>query len=336
MHTSRLLPRSLGLAVAILISGAGSAGLHAQDAALEKAKSLYLDAAYEDALGVLDGSTTLTTADGHLYRGLCLLALGRPGEADAAITRSIEVDPQATAGRQDLSPRVAAIIAEARRRVLPDMAKRRVTRGRLLFQQGDRASAAAQFAGAIVVLDDPALAGQGELQDLKTLASGFLDLIRAQTPAPTPPAAAAVSAPSPGPPSSATAAPRVPDPASKPAAAATTAGPPAATPASPPAATSANPPAAAPVTTRPIPISQVLPAWRPPDASAARQDLRGSVLVTIDPAGRVTSSVMQQIVHPAYDRLLLAAARSWRYQPATRDGQAIATQLVVPIVVQAR
>lgn len=258
----------------------------------------------------------MTTADGHLYRGLCLLALGRPADADAAITRSIEVDPQATAGRQDLSPRVAAIIAEARRRVLPDMAKRRVAQGRLLFQQGDRASAAAQFAGAVGVLDDPALARQGELQDLRTLASGFLDLIRAQTPAPTPPAAAPAAASSPGSTPSVAERPRVPDAGSKPAVVATT--------------------AAAPVTTRPIPISQVVPAWRPPDANTVRQDLRGSVLVTVDPTGRVTSAVMQQIVHPAYDRLLLAAARSWRYQPATRDGQAIATQLVVPIVVHAR
>ena len=112
----------MGLTV-ILFSGAGAVGVRAQDA-LDKAKSLYLEAAYEDALAVLDSSTTLTTADGHLYRALCLLALGRAAEADAAIARSIEVDPQATATQQDLSPRVAAVVAEARKRVLPDVAKR--------------------------------------------------------------------------------------------------------------------------------------------------------------------------------------------------------------------
>ncbi|HEY6508973.1 MAG TPA: TonB family protein [Vicinamibacterales bacterium] len=328
MRTSPPLPPSIGFAVALLLlSGAGTAGLRAQDA-LDKAKSLYLEAAYEDALAVLDASTTLTTADGYLYRALCLLALGRSAEADAAITRSIEVDPQATAARQDLSPRVAAVVADARRRALPDVAKRRVTEGRLLFQKGDKAAAAVQFTSAIRVLDDPVLANQSELQDLKMLASGFLDLIRAQTPPPTLAAApaaapaaspAATSSPGPSSPASPVVAPaREPVPASGPVPA--------------PGPTTA----ATATTTRPTPISQVMPAWRPPDANAARQALRGSVLITIDPAGRVTSAVMQQVVHPAYDRLLLAAARSWRYQPALRDGQPISSQLVVPIVVQAR
>jgi TonB family protein len=305
----------MGLTV-VLLSGAGAVGVHAQDP-LDKAKSLYLEAAYEDALAVLDSSTTLTTADGHLYRALCLLALGRAAEADAAIARSIEVDPQATATRQDLSPRVAAVVAEARKRVLPDVAKRRVAEGRVLFQQGDKVGAASQFTSAVRVLDDPVLAGQSDLQDLKMLASGFLDLIRAQTP-PQPAAPASAAAPS----ATASAAPaaaapvatntREPEPASRPAVVATAPG------------------------TRPLPISQVMPAWRPPDANTLRQALKGSVLVTIDPTGRVTNAVMQQVVHPAYDRLLLAAARSWRYQPATRDGQPIDSQLVVPIVLQAR
>jgi TonB family protein len=316
---------------AVLLSVAGVTRAHAQDS-LEKAKSLYLEAAYEDALAVLDSSTTLTTADGHLYRALCLLALGRSAEADAAIARSIEVDPQATATAtlKDLSPRVAAVVAETRKRVLPDVAKRRVSEGRLLFQQGDKVGAAAQFTGAVRVLDDPVLAGQNELQDLKMLASGFLDLIRAQTPPPaqvqTPPPAqtqAPASATAPG--AKPSVAPGAPPPATPPVAAAREP-----EPASSPAA------GAAPVLTRPIPISQVMPIWRPPDANTLRQALKGSVLLSIDPTGRVVSAVMQQVVHPAYDRLLLAAARSWRYQPATRDGQPIDAQLVVPIVLQAR
>ena len=297
----------MGLTV-VLLSGAGTVGVHAQDA-LDKAKSLYLEAAYEDALAVLDSSTTLTTADGHLYRALCLLALGRAAEADAAIARSIEVDPQATATRQDLSPRVAAVVAEARKRVLPDVAKRRVAEGRVLFQQGDKVGAASQFTSAVRVLDDPVLAGQSDLQDLKMLASGFLDLIRAQTP-PQAPAPAAAAAPSAAPPVATNT--KEPEPGSKPAV------------------------GAPPTVTRPVPLLQVMPTWRPPDANTLRQALKGSVIVSIDPTGRVISAVMQQVVHPAYDRLLLAAARSWRYQPATRDGQPIDSQLVVPIVLQAR
>lgn len=318
-----LLSRSIALSLALWLSGA-TASLQGQDA-LDKAKNLYLEAAYEDALAVLDASTTLTTADGYLYRALCLLALGRSAEADVAIARSIEVDPQATAAREDLSPRVAAVVAEARKRVLPDVAKRRVAEGRLSFQQGDKVTAATHFTSAVRVLDDPVLAGQTDLQDLKMLASGFLDLIRAQTPPqPAVPAAAPVPVTPPAATASAT-------PAAVPAAANARAPEPA--PSSPAVAT---PAVATPTVTRPVPLSQTLPPWRPPDANALRQGLKGSVLLTIDTTGRVTNAVMQQVVHPAYDRLLLAAARTWRYQPALRDGQPIESQLIVPIVVQPR
>jgi len=64
------------------------------------------------------------------------------------------------------------------------------------------------------------------------------------------------------------------------------------------------------------------------------RELRGSVLISIDATGRVTDAKMQQPVYPSYDRLLLEAARTWRYRPAIRDGQPTASQLIVPIVVR--
>ena len=134
----------------------------------------------------------------HLYRALCLLALGRTSEADAAITRSIEADPLATVARQDVSPRVASLLDNARRRMLPEIARRRVADGRLAYQQGDRAGATQRFEAAIRLLDDPTLANQSELTDLKTLASGFLELMRAQNAPPTVAAPAAI-APTPAP-----------------------------------------------------------------------------------------------------------------------------------------
>jgi hypothetical protein len=290
----------------------------AQDT-FDRAKTLYLEAAYEDALALLDTPGPAGTADVHLYRALCLLALGRAREADAAIARSIELDPTATAARQDVSPRVATLLAETRRRMLPDIARRRVADGRLLYQQGDRAGATQRFEAAVRLLDDPTLANQAELTDLRTLASGFLDLIRAQV-AQTPPALAA-TAPAPA---------NTAAPAGAPGASSGSAVTP--TPATDTAAV--TPAAASSAITRPKVLSQTMPAWRPPDSSWSRRELRGSMLLSIDATGRVTAAQMEQTVYPGYDRLLLEAARTWRYTPATRDGQPTSSQLIVPILLR--
>jgi periplasmic protein TonB len=322
MFTRRLFQ----VVAAVVLAAAVPGTAQAQDA-FERAKSLYLEAAYEDALALLDPSGPSSNADVHLYRALCLLALGRGTEADLAIARSIEVDPTATASRPDVSPRVAALLADARRRMLPDIARARVADGRLAYQQGDKARATERFEAAVRLLDDPALANQAELMDLRTLASGFLDLIRAQA---TPPPVAASAAASPPPVAAARAA--VP-PASPPAAASTVSAP------APAAASRTEAPAAptpAPnmVVTRPVPITQALPPWRPPDSTWSRRELRGSMLLNIDATGRVTSAQMEQPIYPAYDRLLLEAARAWRYQPAMRDGQPTTSQLIVPILLR--
>jgi TonB family protein len=58
------------------------------------------------------------------------------------------------------------------------------------------------------------------------------------------------------------------------------------------------------------------------------------MLLTIDATGRVTNAQMEQPLYPGYDRLLLEAARSWRYTPAMRDGQPTTAQLIVPIVLR--
>lgn len=310
--------RRLFQVVAGAVLAAAMPGIAQSQDAFDRAKTLYLEAAYEDALALLDTRGSGVSADVHLYRALCLLALGRSSEADAAIARSIEADPLATVARQDVSPRVAALLADARRRMLPEMARRRVADGRLLYQQGDQLGATQRFEAAIKLLDDPTLAKQSELTDLKTLASGFLDLIRAQSAvqsAPPAPVAAAPATPSPAP------VPATPSKAA-PAAAA-----PAPAPATPTPATTMN-------VSRPRVLSQTLPPWRPPDPSWRTRELRGSVLVAIDATGRVTSATMQQGVYPGYDRLLLEAARSWRYTPAMRDGQPTASQLLVPIVIR--
>ena len=45
---------------------------------------------------------------------------------------------------------------------------------------------------------------------------------------------------------------------------------------------------------------------------------------------------MDPSVYPPYDRLILAAAREWTYRPATQNGEPVASQRKVEIVLRPR
>jgi TonB family protein len=53
--------------------------------------------------------------------------------------------------------------------------------------------------------------------------------------------------------------------------------------------------------------------------------LGGSLLmdVVIDVTGDVESAVIATPPNPAYDKLVLAAARTWQYQPASLNGKPV-------------
>jgi TonB family protein len=82
----------------------------------------------------------------------------------------------------------------------------------------------------------------------------------------------------------------------------------------------------------PIVIRQQLPAWVPDPVNRANE-FNGSVRVLISAQGKVTEAEMTKSVHPAYDQLVLRAARNWLYQPARRDGVPIPSEKTVQIAV---
>jgi TonB family protein len=82
--------------------------------------------------------------------------------------------------------------------------------------------------------------------------------------------------------------------------------------------------------TPPIVIRQVLPRWAPAEA-ASRQVFVGAIRVSITATGSVERAEMLRPTHPAYDQLLLAAAKTWEYQPARRGGVAVPSDRVVEI-----
>ena len=301
--TVRRTPYRVALALMAGLIGL-VATVSAQDA-LARAKDLYLAAAYDEALAILDQLRTEAprgaAAEVAQYRFFCLLALERGDEARKAIEDIVNADPLYRPSEAQTPPRIRNVFQETRKAILPSVVQRSYAEAKASFEKKDP-RALAQFDRLLAVLDDPDLKGMAQLSDLRTVVSGFRDLSRAiaSSAAPPPPAPAGQSTPSP--------------PIVK-----------AQTGTSP--ATVASEKAArdegrgAPFTfTPPVVISQPLPRWAPPKSIDARLGFKGSVEVMIDERGNVASATLRQSVHPIYDEELLAAARKWRYKPALRNG----------------
>jgi TonB family protein len=82
--------------------------------------------------------------------------------------------------------------------------------------------------------------------------------------------------------------------------------------------------------TPPVVIQQRLPRWIPDPASRSKQ-FTGAVRVQISAEGKVVAAEIVRSLHPAYDQLLLRAAREWLYQPGKRDGVDIVSEKTVEV-----
>jgi len=284
----------------IVLSLALTGASPSQDA-VDAVRQLYAAAEYESALAALDRLSTSTGApeatEVERYRALCLMALGRSTDADAAFERVVRNDPWYEPGEQE-PPRVRAAFAAVRARVLPEVARARYAEAKAAYDRKDYPAAVAGFERSVRILDAAELADPA-LRDLRTLASGFFDLSRAAIPkVPPPPAAGADE------------------------------GAAAAEPASP---QTVLPP------TEPVAIEQGLPPWNTVLlGSHAQMEFRGAIEVSIDETGAVTSARIVQAVHPAYDPLLREAASTWRYVPARRNGKPVASTKRVEVVLRPR
>jgi TonB family protein len=104
-------------------------------------------------------------------------------------------------------------------------------------------------------------------------------------------------------------------------------------------AAAAVPPAAASKPVEIVPataIKQTMPPWTPGDGVSRQATFVGEIRVRISALGRVDGAEIVRSVHPVYDRLLLTAAKSWEYQPATRNGVATASEQVVQVQLKPR
>lgn len=279
---------------------------------LPVSRELYAAAEYESALGMLDRlkAGKATGDDLRLieqYRAFCLLALNRAADAEQAIAAVVFADPSFLPSESDISPRMRTVFRDVRRRTLPAVAQQRYDAAKGAFDGKDFPLAAASFAGVLTILEDPELAdrvGSSPLSDLRTLSTGFRDLAQAALAPPQPPAA-----PDPEP------EPVVQQPVT----------PQQLAPQVPEVYTADDRQVIAPVV-----IRQGLP--QVPDRMIVGS--QGVVEVVINEAGGVERVVMRATLGGQYDRLVVDAARQWKYQPATLDGRPVKYRKMVQISVK--
>lgn len=289
--------RVWSIATLTMFLAAGTAA--AQD--LAAARNLYAEAAYEEALTLLNrlrasAGTPEESQAIDPYRAFCLLALGRASEAERVIEAVIAQQPLYHPSEAEASPRVRSAFTVVRQRMLPAILQQKYAQAKNAFDRGDFAVAAATFDAVINTLADPELsarANQPPLSDLRILALGFRDLSVRAIPPPPPP-----SPPAPAPPP-APAVPRI--------------------------YTLETASIVPPVTVR-----QVLPPFPRKEVPAGR----GILEIIIDETGGVESARMLQPVNSSYDGLALTATRTWRYKPAMLNGVPVKFRKLVNITLR--
>jgi len=304
---------------------------------LEQAKALYDSASFDEALTVLDrlGSAQpeADVEEVQRYRALCLLALNRTAEAQNAIEVVFSRDPLYRLAEGEAPPRMRAAFTEVRRRLLPKVSEQLYASAKLSFDRKEYALAATQFKDLLTFLEDADAKSLPSLKEIRTLATGFRDLSVAAAPAvaaikPEPEPARASAPP---PPAAATAPAAAPRPA-----AATTepAGKTASSPAITPPASSASSTSTGPgVLVPPVTLMQQMPLWLEMKDLLPRGK-RGQVRVIIDEQGNVDDARVVESVHPVYDALLVAAARTWKYEPAKLDGKPVRYVKLIDVVLK--
>jgi hypothetical protein len=141
--------------------------------------------AYEEALSEFTRLKSSLTAPGAAveadqYRAFCLVALGRTTEAEGLAESLVRKDPMMTVGRLDASPRIEAMFATLRKRVLPQVIRDeyRIARS-LASQKSPDAQSHLRDLQRMLTEAESIGAWDETLSDLRILVDGFLELSHA-------------------------------------------------------------------------------------------------------------------------------------------------------------
>lgn len=299
---------TIALALTTMLAQGPAATSAADD--LSAVKDLYASASFEEAL------TRLASAEDRLgkeqteqYRALCLLGLGRTEEAESSLERMVAAKPLYSIPESDVSPRLVAMFREVRKRMLPGAARDLYAKAKADYDAKQYAAAASQFRDMLAVINDSDMGdGAASLSDLKMLGEGFLKLADGEVVAAARAAQAAAAARAAVVTPSAPVVPRAP------------------------AIYSADDASVV----APVDVERRLPMWNPPTVMARTTEYRGVLEIVVNERGTVESAVLRKPVAPTYDPVLLVAAKSWKFQPATRDGVPVKYRKDIDILLAPR
>jgi len=288
--------------IAVLaVAATASSPLRAEGPELGNAKELYAQASYEDALAQLNRITDADVANQvDQYRALCLLALGREREARASLERIVVRAPLYVVKADDASPKLVTMFQQVRELTLPAAAKDLYAKARASYDAKRFAEARPLFEEMMAVLKETASDSNPSIADLKQLGEGFLKLTYAELTPAQPAQPVPVAAPAP-----VRSAPVVPK-----------------------VFTSGDADVVPPVE-----LTREMPGWNPP-ASFDRSTFTGTLQIDIDERGTVERATLLESVTPAYDNRLLAAAKNWKFQPATKDGMPVKYRKAITIALR--
>jgi TonB family protein len=235
-------------------------------------------------------------------------------DAQSAIEIVVSRDPLYKLSEGEAPPRMQAAFAEVRRRLLPKVTEQLYAAAKLSFDLQEYTVAATQFQDLLTFLEDADAKVLPSLKEFRTLATGFHDLsasASASVAKATKPAVAA----SPDPP--------VPSQVAV--------GRTSATQTTAPAGVVSEDSSG--VLQPPVTLKQQMPLWAAAKALLPRGN-SGKLRVIIDEHGNVEEARMVESVHSVYDALLIAAARTWKYEPAKMDGRPVRYAKMIEIVLR--
>jgi TonB family protein len=286
---------------------------------LDSAKALYASASYEEALATLNGLQEGGPAANdpiqvNQYRALCLLALGRVKEAEEPLRQMVSTNPLYVLPADEVSPKLVDLFREVRRQVLPDAARELYSEAKANYDAKKAAEAAIQFKTLLSLLNDPDTRGVSAAADLKVLAEGFLALAEAQI---------------------------APPPAPAPAAGAAARGTGSLNEAGSASASAADEQPRQVIFTNddsdvrpPVERSRPMPQWRPVTLVDRQTVRRGVLQIVVDEEGSVETANLVTPISPAFDEELVRVAKTWRYNPATRQGVPVKYSMALEIILR--
>jgi TonB family protein len=311
-----------GVALACLAFGQTNAVAQA-GSPLERARSLYDSASFDEALVILDrvsGAQPETDVEEvQRYRALCLLALNRTADAQHAIEIVLSRDPMFRLADGDAPPRMRAAFDDVRRRLLPKVTEQLYASAKMTFDRKEYALAVTQFSDLLTFLGDADARALPSLSEFRTLATGFRDLsqvalVTTSEPAPTPAPAAN---------------PTQAQPQTVPEVAALN---PAVSSNIVPGEPAGGVVEATGAIEPPVVVRQQMPLWVGMRTFVPRGG-RGILRVIVDERGNVEDARIVSSIHVVYDTLLLSAARTWKYEPARLNGKPVRYMKLIEVVL---